>query len=103
MKSNAQLEAARKEMLSQIPELVKRIGETMGNDEEEGMLVIGDFVSKLSMLNFVLDDSGAPFEVVEEATQHAFENSIDRFFASMGESCDCQKCPKKYTCPNSTI
>lgn len=103
MKSNEQLEAVRKEMLSQIPEVIEAIGRTKDNDEEEGTLIIGDFVSKLSMLNYVLDDSGAPFKIVEQATQGAFEKAVDRFFASMGESCDCKACPKKYTCPNSTI
>ena len=91
-------------MVSQIPELVQKIGETRDNDEDEGILMIGGFVSKMSMLNFILDDSGVPFQVIEEATQQAFEKAVNRLLASVsGEECDCKKCSKKYTCPESKI
>lgn len=75
MKTKEQLEKVQVRMISQISELMEKVGEA--DTEEEGLMMITNFLGKLSMVNFILDDTNAPFKAVEEATTYAFKKTIN--------------------------
>jgi uncharacterized protein YfkK (UPF0435 family) len=75
MKNKQELEKIQSEMIGQIPMLMIKVGET--DNEEEGLMQIAAFTSKLAMVNYVLDDRGLPFHIIEEATIAAFDKVIE--------------------------
>jgi len=76
MKSKKELEKIQEEMISQIPDLMVKVGEC--EDETEGMSAIAAFVARLSMVNYILDDNNTPYHIVEMATASAFDKAIER-------------------------
>ncbi len=75
MKTKQQLEQIQEAMIAQIPELMIKVGET--ESEEEGLMQIAAFTSKLAMVNYVLDDRGLPYQIIEDATMAVFEKVMD--------------------------
>lgn len=75
MKTEKNLIKLKEEMKKQIPNLILKVGEA--KDEEGGMILIAAFTSKLSIINYTLDDSDKSFKDIETETMKEFDEMME--------------------------